>query len=230
MKQDPFGDLEQLALGLDGVESGEDRDSGMSPEAARLHSEAARFTFEQLPRLIIPRAGEETWFEDYLRLKEAGFTWRIAAFIAWAASPKIGRWPKTQEELASKVLGLSSDRAIGNWRRKNLAIDAVIATMQSAPLIDHRRDIYKALIDSASKADHRSHPDRRLALELLGDYTPHMKVEDARGLTGSDLTGLSDEELEILSQKIIGKNPPKESPLPPLCADAQGGLTEGKDE
>ncbi len=54
--------------------------------------------------------------------------------------------------------------------------------MQAAPLLRHRRDILDALIVSATDPDPKSHPDRKLALEMLGDYKP-------RGISGATLSG-----------------------------------------
>ena len=65
------------------------------------------------------RDAEPRWMELYRRLREAGWAWRVAVYIAWAAQPKKYRWPETQEELATRCLGLNSDRAIATWRKKN---------------------------------------------------------------------------------------------------------------
>ena len=64
------------------------------------------------------RDAEPKWMELYRRLKDAGWAWRVAVYIAWAAQPKKYRWPETQEELATKCLGLTSDRAIAPWRNQ----------------------------------------------------------------------------------------------------------------
>src|SRR5512139_1239330 len=44
------------------------------------------------------------WWADYAHLRNEGFTWRIAAYIAWASSPLQRRWPATLKELATTVL------------------------------------------------------------------------------------------------------------------------------
>lgn len=218
LRIDPMEDLVQLALGLSDVDPVEDGEQQpMSPEEARLVSETARQAVEGNLRLTKPDLdkGEFSWLEDYLQLYRAGWPWRIASFIAWAASPKQNRWPKTQEELAH-LIGLSTDRAIGNWRRKNPSIDQVIAMMQAAPLIAHRRDIYEALAVSASSTDHRSNPDRKLALEILGDYTPRMKVEDERLRAMDGAQVMSRKQLEKLAgTEFVGE----ESPLASMASD-----------
>lgn len=182
--------IEQLALDLGGLEiEGDAAQRAISPDEARARSEAARAVLE-----AISGEGAPDWLAEYQQLRSAGWSWRVAAYIAWSASPRKTRWPATQNELASEVLGLTSDRAIATWRRKNPTIDETISLLQAAPLWEHRADILAALVASATDPDHRSHPDRRLALEMLGDYTPRstMKVERSEV---EDLSELSEEDL-----------------------------------
>ncbi len=117
--------------------------------------------------------------------------------MAWAASPKNSRWPRTQNELARDVLGLTSDRVIATWRKKYSDIDGAISLLQAAPMLAHRADVIAALVESASQADHRSNPDRKLFFEMTGDYVPHSKVDvrDTTDLEEDGLGGLSEEEL-----------------------------------
>lgn len=185
----------QLALGL---ELPEVELEGVTPEEARLRSEAARRKFE--------RAGFE-WRKEYLDLRNGGWPWRQAAYIAWAASPKGNRNPKTQDDLAQTVLGLTSDRAISTWRKKNPMIDEMVAVMQSAPLFEYRAEIYRALVSNAIKPDYKTHNDRKLALEMMGDYVPASKLtaELLKSLKGGSLDDLSDEELADLSSALANK-------------------------
>lgn len=190
------GFFEQLALGLEVDEETQAAAAGetfVTPEEARLRSEAAR-------QLLSSLVGAKTWMEQYYKLLEAGWPWRVACYIAWASSPRIGRWPATQEELARQVLGLTSDRVIGTWRKKNQAIDDVITILQAAPLMQHRADVFSALATSASDPDHRSNPDRRLFLELTNDYVPHSKLDLRRDGEIEDLSQMSEEELERLAR------------------------------
>lgn len=117
------------------------------------------------------------WWQDYQELTRRGWDWRKAVLIAWEASPARGRVPPTQEELATKVLGLTSDRVIAKWRKQQPELEDEIARMQAAPLLRHRRDVYDALIVSATDPDPKSHQDRKLALELMGDYKPGNRVQ-----------------------------------------------------
>ena len=179
---------QQMRMELGEVDDAIEEHSTITPDEARRRSEIARTTLEA-------RGEAPEWLERYYELRDTGWPWRIACYIAWCASPKNTRWPKTQDELATNVLGLTSDRQIGTWRRKNPTIDDVVTLLQAAPLFEHRADIYRALIDSASRSDHRSHQDRKLALELMGDYVPHLQVDSRKLEDMDDLSQVSEGEL-----------------------------------
>jgi hypothetical protein len=165
-------------------------------DEARRRSEAARQALEI-------RDGTSTalpWLEHYFKLLESNWPWRQAAYIAWASSPKEGRTPKTQDELARMHLGLTSDRAIATWRARNPAILDMIAFLQAAPLWESRADQFKALIDGANKAgqDYKFFNHLKLAMEMRGDYVPKSELEAllrAKADSG-DPSDLPREELE----------------------------------
>ncbi len=187
--------------GLDEVQ--EDADlRQISPEQARMISEAAKQKFDHRDT----ESTEKTpnWFDDYMLLVEQGWPWRVAAYIAWAGSPRVGRWPETLEKLATEVLGLTSSRAISNWRRKYPSIDGVVSMMLSKPLFDHRADVFRALVDMAKTPDYKAFNDRKLFLEITGDYVPKSKLQ----VSGSakDLSELSDEELDRLIGEELQSN------------------------
>ena len=159
--------------------------SDISPEEARRISENALVSFRERVREIVLMSDEArasqgvaipSYYEQFLELFDAGWPWRVAAYIAWAASPKQARWPKTQEELAQTVLGLTSDRQIAKWRKNNPQIVDLIARLQVAPMLEHRADVIQALIASASDPDYKGHGDRKLFLEITGDYVPTSKL------------------------------------------------------
>jgi hypothetical protein len=184
----PWDELQlRFDLGLDEVEEVA-ADQQITPEQARQISAAARTVFE----------GESKpgWFEDYLMLIGQGWPWRVAAYMAWASSPKIGREPQTLKDLSEQVLGLTTPRVISNWRRKYPSIETVVSMLQSKALWDHRADVLDTLAKMASEPDYKSFNDRKLFLEMIGDYTPKSRLQ----LSGSakDLSELSDEELDRL--------------------------------
>lgn len=188
----------QLRFDLD-LEPDEQKDKSpdaLSVEQIRLRSETARAALDGV---------DLPWKAEYLKLVEGGWDWRVAAYIAWAASPKNTRSPKTQDELATQHLGLTSDRAINTWRRKNQAIDEMVAVMQAAPLWEHRAEIYEALIAVATTHEYKGHNDRKLALELLGDYVPKSKIEaELNKKITDDLASLPFEE----KVRLAGLNEP----------------------
>jgi hypothetical protein len=134
------------------------------------------------------------WADEFYQLLDLGWPPRIAAYIAWASSPKEGRIPKTQQDLATKFLGLTSDRAISTWRKKYEAIDEAIGLMQSLPLMAHRREVFEALAKSAADSSFHGAQDRKTFLQMTGDYQPHEKlvIENVPGKP----VEMSDEELD----------------------------------
>lgn len=204
---------EQLALELE-IPAEDRREAGfVSPDEARRRSMAARTALG-----ISGSDSAPDWFEQYQTLMNNGWPWRVACYIAWAASPKRNRWPKTQEQLAVEILGLTSDRQIATWRKRNPGIDELISVLQALPLMEYRADAFLALGISAADPDHRHKPDRQLLFEMTGDYTPKIKVDDARQPSG-ELADLSEAELEQLARAARAKTiaaDPQPSPLTPL--------------
>jgi hypothetical protein len=188
----------QLTLSLDLEEPvTSDQSLAISPEEARLRSEAARSALEGRTDL--------KWMDEYRKLREGGWHWRVAAYIAWASSPH-PRAPKTQDELARQHLGLTSDRAIATWRRKNPAIDEMVITLQSAPLWDYRASVFQALTANAVKPDYKTHNDRKLFFELTGDYVPSARLAalfTKGNITKNDLNDMTDEELAALARSLM---------------------------
>jgi len=173
----------------------EDADEKLiSPEEARKISEAARTSFEN------GRPGPD-WLADYLTLRSNGWPWRVAAYIAWASSPKIKRWPGTLNELATNVLGLKSARVIYTWRKNSPTIDTKVSMLQTKDLWEHRKEVIRALVAVAIQPDYKGHADRRLYLEMTGDYTP--KSESKLAVDAADLSHLSDAQIDrLLGSKL----------------------------
>lgn len=153
-------------------------------------------SFDAAPRNVV------TWADDFYFLLDAGWGWRVAAYIAWMTCPRRERFPHTQEDLANSVLGLTSDRQISTWRKKNTCIDEAIALMQAAPLMERRRDIFEALAESASDPSFHGAQDRKTALSMLGDYVPRQKIEVEREKVDPvDMTEAELAEVEKRRQK-----------------------------
>ena len=136
------------------------------------------------------------WGHEYDELRQAGYSWRVAAYIAWASSPVAGRTPKTQGELATEVLGLASGNVIHRWKKKDPTIEETIFKMQSGPLMSHRRDAFDALVRSATNDDANRTGDRRLFFTMTNDLVESSKQEIK--LNNVDVAKLTDAELEAI--------------------------------
>lgn len=191
-------EVEQIAMDLD-VEEIEVDQSAPSYAEIKARSENARRLLEDGGHWKKDDEIPE-WLAHYFRLRELGFNWRVATYIAWAATPKKERWPKTQAELAENVLGLSSSRQISEWRKANRRIDDAIVILQAAPLHEHRSDFYKALIESGTTPDYKNHPDRKLALEMLGDYVPRSRMDLNKSAEDDDIALMAESELRKAAQ------------------------------
>lgn len=144
------------------------------------------------------------YFETFLDLLDGNWPPRIAAFIAWASSPKLDRKPATQEELAH-ILGLTSDRQFSKWRRKYPSIDGLIAKLQIEPLLKHRADVFQALAESASNPDYKHHSDRKLFAEITGDYVPSAKFEAELKRSAA---GLIEKQPDSVLEQMLGPTEP----------------------
>ncbi len=192
----------QLTLPLEGIEEAVQDDLRLSTDEVRARSEAALSALAAV-RVKDPETGTEKaprWMELYQNLHEGGWPWRVAVYIAWAAQPKKYRCPETQELLATQCLGLTSDRAISTWRKRNPAVDNTVGMLQGAIIYEALPDAYQAMITVATDPDYKGHQDRKLMFEMAGVYTPRISAElRKRGLTVDDLAEMSDEELETIA-------------------------------
>jgi hypothetical protein len=183
-------------------------------------------------------AGDEmpSWSETYQQLLNANIRPRIAAFIAWATMPKKYRYPATQNELATEILGLTSDRAIATWRKKYPEIDMMISALQAEALLEYRPGAFHALGSVASDPSYRANPDRRLLFEMTKDYTPRLKSEldDGKGVGRKVLGQLKKKStadlIELLGPDALEMVKELEEEL---SEDAEGGMQnaeEGADD
>lgn len=157
----------------------------------QLRSENARRVFESTH-------GKQPWMNDYWELRAEGWSWRQAVYIVWASQPKPDRVPQNQGDLAVQELGLSSDRQIRKWRMNNPMIDLRVKALTISALAKARAEVYQALITAATNPNPRAHADRKLALEMLGDYVPRQKVAIGPDLP-DDLSQVDEEELRAMA-------------------------------
>jgi hypothetical protein len=164
-------EYQQLALRLDLPEVEEE---GISVEAARVRSEAARSAF----LLLKGKAEQPAWYDRFEKLVDIGWAWRQAVYIAWSSMPDEDRFPRSQDVLAKKYLGLTSDRAISTWKKNNPAIETTIMVLQSDELWSIRADAFKNLITGVKKSgeDYKFKDYLFRYLEMTGDYVPISQV------------------------------------------------------
>ena len=164
-----------------------------------------------------------SWSDMYHRLLQAGWRWRVAAYAAWASTPKDGRWPRTQNELATQVLGLTSDRVIATWNKKFPTLQQVIADLSADDLMDARADVFRTLKTMAKTQDYKNVKYTQIYLEMIGAYVPTSKLAaelKRRGITTDDLADMSDEELRVLAGAAMKRKEDSEvSDVP----DVEGG-------
>lgn len=170
-----LADVPRLLQLADELDPPQDDNAGAFPASPATPGQAeSRASWREL------QASEKkpAWWSDFLLIREQFphfRNWRIWVYIAWAGSPAATRTPRTLEELAAGVLGCSS-RVVRKWRAASWGdkpgVDDAVAWVQAAPLMAHRRDVYEALVTVAKMADPKAHQDRRLFLELSGDYKP----------------------------------------------------------
>ena len=221
----------QIPLLLEGVEEAVLEDAHLSADEVRARSEAALSGLSAL-RMKDQGTGKDVqprWWDLYRKLLEGGWPWRVAVYIAWAAQPRKYRWPETQEQLATQCLGLTSDRAISTWRKRNPAIDNTVGMLQGAIIYDNLADAYNAMITVATEPDYKGHQDRKLMFEMAGVYTPRISAElHKRGLTVDDLAEMSDEELDAIAAAAEARA----TPLSPTATSPQIDKTDlgGEDE
>jgi hypothetical protein len=180
-------ELENFAIGIDGAEDTESR-SLLSVTDVRAQEILFKKTLVDTGKIT---ADEEipSWADTYQQLLNANIRPRIAAYIAWATMPKKYRYPVTQDELATEVLGLTSDRAIATWRKKYPEIDMMISALQAEAMLEYRPGAFHALGTVASDASYRANPDRRLFFEMTKDYTPRQKIEEGGSNVGRKVLG-----------------------------------------
>ena len=157
--------------------------------------EAERRVFEDGPLANLPFSG--LYWE--LRQQE-GWYYLDAAYIAWKSLPKDSRSPRTIEELAN-ILGVSKS-TISKRRQKNPEIEArANMALMASSFLERMDDVVEALLSSAATPSYKNHPDRKLALEMGGLYTPKQSIDLTARADERDLAEMKEEELRRLAAK-----------------------------
>lgn len=190
--------MEQLALGLE-IDEVDDQDSALLPAEIAQRSDHARRVLESREWDVDGdgRSQAPKWLMDYWQLIDLFENWRVACYVAWEASPKIDRWPKTLDELATQVLGLTSARQIYVWRKKYPHIQDAITILQAAPLWESRAEDFEILAEASRKAvdDYKFFPYLKLKLEMRRDYQPRTQLDHAVAVDDANLSDVPEDEL-----------------------------------
>lgn len=163
-------------------------------EEAQIKSAEARRLFEAAGRA-------EAWMDDYWALIEEGWSWRQAVFMLWASQPQ-PRQPATQMELATQVLGLQSDRVIREWKSQDARMEARIARLTASALMKARADVFAALVIAATDPSYKGNRDRKLLLELTGDYVPRQALDLSVPASRSAVEEADTETLRALAGSV----------------------------
>ena len=166
------------------------QDGALSVEEIRIRSLTARNQLEE--GKIWPNGQTPAWYDQYLNMLAGGWDWRVAVYIAWSAMPRPYRWPKTQMELAQKVLGLTSDRQIITWRLKNPAIQVMVRDVAAALVFEGLPEAFAAMAKVASTENYKGRGDRELMFKMAGILSDKTEIELSN--KGADLSKLSWEE------------------------------------
>lgn len=223
----------QLPMPLDGIDEALETNERERSEQALAALSALRVKEPMWTEIdgevkqIGERDAEPKWMELYRRLKDAGWAWRVAVYIAWAAQPKKYRWPETQEELATKCLGLTSDRAIASWRKKNAAIDETVTMLQGSIIFDALPDAMQAMVEVATTANYKGFNDRKLMFEMGGLYIQSSKlsaemVKRLKRAEGDEREMSTEElrEIAALARDEMKRREQPEAEGPSTAADA----------
>lgn len=201
----------------DDLKDGNSDNSGFTAPASAPGQDVSRVSKGRLDALLAarrarPEAGWEeaspepvAWEEMYYTLLaeqteegKARWDWRKALYIAWHCVPASKRWPKYEVQLID-LLGLTNTRTIRQWKEKDPEIEERIADGPKKLLGEHIADVLEALVKVAKDADPKAHQDRKLFLEMTGQYKPSGKValtgEDGGPVDFRNIDELSDEEL-----------------------------------
>ena len=101
--------------------------------------------------------------------------WRKALLITRRVVPKALRWPQTEAEFA-RLINIKSTRTIREWMRKDPEIEKRIAALPKQMLMEHVADVLDALVTVARMPIPQANQDRKMVLEMTGQYSPKGNV------------------------------------------------------
>ncbi|NSW52197.1 MAG: hypothetical protein HPY85_06810 [Anaerolineae bacterium] len=215
--------MQEQLLPLDEIEG-----EGLDYHEVRQISEAAMQALEK--RLSDSAQNDATFSRIYWILRDNGYSWRKCAWVAWESLPPMLREPKTKEQFAIDVLGLTSARVLYTWETKHPELKTVIERMRVNPLLSALPEIWNAFLKVATTADYKSIPAYRMAFEMAGllrDETVIRHVHDG----DLDLKEMTYEEILQLEERLRSQksqlNSVIEAELRPTSDDEGVGMGGG---
>jgi len=131
---------------------------------------------------LIETDNKPAWWPDFDEIREEFphfKKWEIWSLIAWASMHAGLRDPRTLQEFADSIN--TSTRTLLTYRTKTWGdkptVDEAIATVKSGSMWHRRRKVLTALGDVAEMPDPKAHPDRKMFLEMTGDYPARPRPE-----------------------------------------------------
>ncbi len=162
---------------------------------------------------LLKRKTKLKWWPIVEDLIAAGLTWRKAVYVAWRICPKSIRWPKTIEELATDILGLSSARTIRKWHQNDPRIEEFIGKWRMKPVMDRLSDSLDAMFAMAAKHTPEGNRDRRLHFEVAGIIKVRQRLElMGEGGGPIQVKNLDDEYQRDMAEMLKKLNPGDAAP------------------
>ncbi len=124
--------------------------------------------------------------------------WRKALYIAWSCVPSAQRWPRFEVELI-ELLGITNTATIRKWKAADPEIEERISAGPKKLLGGHVADVLNALVRVATDPTPQAHQDRKLFLEMTGQYDP----KGTLNLRAAVAMGEIDEMLDDDEQKAV---------------------------
>lgn len=128
--------------------------------------------------------------------------WRKALYIAWNCLPPSKRWPRHENQLID-LLGLANTATFRKWKAGDPEIEKRIEAGPKRLLMGHVAEVMEALVRVAKDASPQAHQDRKLFLEMTGQYNPKGMVALAGAVAVGDIDELlGDEEQTAVAEAL----------------------------
>ena len=131
---------------------------------------------------LVETDNKPAWWPSFLKIRERFphfKNWKIWSLIAWETMPAPMKDPPALKEFAASIN--TSVRTLWNYRNKTwgdkTTVGEAIVVVRESSTWHAREEVMKALITVAKRPDPKAHPDRKMFLEMTGDYPPRLPPE-----------------------------------------------------